>query len=299
MTSSPLVSVIAINYNFSAWLREALDSVRNQTYDNIELIIIDDHSTDNSVPLIQEWMTTYLGSCRLIVNEKNMGVCATLNKAFSKATGKYISAIALDDIWMPDKTKIQVQIMESASADTCVVYSDAYLIREDGSLRDKYFMEIRNVKGAPEGNIFEDLLTDNFIPAMSILLRMDCYKAIGNFDEQLVYEDYDMWLRLSKKYKFLYSDYRSVKYRIKDKSLSTSIIWDVPNTKILLKHIKDHPLALKKLQELTLRAYKKKEKKVFEISSLGQTNDSYINRLRFFHRWNIPSSIGLKLLPHA
>lgn len=297
MTPSPLVSVVAINYNFEKYVLEALESVKQQNYDNIELIVIDDHSTDNSVALIRDWLAAYSGASQLILNEKNLGVCATLNKAFSRATGKYIAAIATDDIWLPDKTKIQVQLLESAAPDVCAVYSDAYLIREDGSPRDKKFMEIRNVTGSPQGEIFETLLTDNFIPAMSVLLKMECFRAVGDFDEQLVYEDYDMWLRLSKKYKFLFSDYMSVKYRIKDKSLSTSIIWEVPNTKILLKHLGHHPLVLQRLRQLILNAYRKDQKKVFEVLSAANLRDPYINRLRLLHRWHIPILIGLRLLP--
>jgi len=297
MSPSPLVSVVAINYNFEKYALEALESVKQQRYDNIELIIIDDHSTDNSVALIRDWMTTYPGACRLIVNEKNLGVCATLNKAFAQATGRYIAAIATDDIWLPDKTSVQVQLLESAPQDVCAVYSNAYLIREDGSPRDKNFMEIRNVKGFPQGEIFEHLLTDNFIPAMSVLLKMECFRTVGNFDEQLVYEDYDMWLRLSKRYKFLFSDHMSVKYRVKDKSLSTSILWEVPNTKILLKHLGHHPMVLKKLQELALKAYKKDQKKVFEILAMEKRPDTYIRRLQLLHRWRIPIPIGLRLLP--
>ena len=297
MTTSPLVSVVAINFNFEKFVLEALDSVKQQDYDNIELIIIDDHSKDNSVALIKEWMAGYTGRCRLIVNEKNMGICATLNKAFSQASGKYIAAIATDDIWLPEKTKTQVRMLEDAAPDVCAVYSDAYLIKEDGSPRDKRFMEIRNVQGFPEGEIFLPLLTDNFIPAMSVTLKMECFRAVGDFDEQLVYEDYDMWLRLSKRYRFIFSDYMSVKYRIKDKSLSTSIIWDVPNAKILLKHLADHPVVLGKLRELVLRSYKKKEEKVFGVLDHAAISDPYITRIRRLHRWRIPIPIGLKLLP--
>jgi len=297
MSSSPLVSVVAINFNFEKFVLEALESVKRQDYDNIELIIIDDHSKDNSVALIKEWMSTYTRPCRLIVNEKNIGVCATLNKAFSQATGKYIAAIATDDIWLPQKTKIQVELLESAPADVCAVYSDAYLIREDGSAREQRFMQIRNVQGFPQGEIFLPLLTDNFIPAMSVTLKMECFRAVGDFDEQLVYEDYDMWLRLSKKYKFIFSDYMSVKYRIKDKSLSTSIIWDVPNAKILLKHLAHHPMVRQKLQELVLRSYKKKEEKVFNVLAAADIKDRYVRRLQFLHRWRVPIPIGLKVLP--
>jgi hypothetical protein len=89
----------------------------------------------------------------------------------------------------------------------------------------------------------------------------------------------------------------SVKYRIKDKSLSTSILWEVPNTKILLKHLDDHPLVLQKLQQLILTAYRKDQKKVFDILAVANLRDPYISRLRFLHRWRIPIPIGLRLLP--
>src|ERR1700741_1709140 len=213
MNNSPLVTVIAINYNSEPYVLETLESIKQQTYENIQLCIIDDHSTDRSVDLIKQWLQTYQRPYKITLNEKNLGICATLNKVFNQADGKYISATATDDILLPDKISRQVEIMESAPNDVCAVYSNAYLVNSDGTFRDKTFIERRNVQGYPQGNIFETLLTDNFIPAMSVLLKNDSYKAVGNFDENLIYEDYDMWLRLSKKFKFIYSDYISVKYR--------------------------------------------------------------------------------------
>jgi glycosyltransferase involved in cell wall biosynthesis len=296
MNTLPLVTIVAVNYNFELYVLQTLESIRNQTYEHTELLIIDDHSTDNSVTLIKNWLLTYERPARLIVNEKNMGVCATLNKVFREARGKYIAATAADDILMPDKLKVQVDILESAGPDICAVYSNAYIINELGQPRDINFIERRNVVGYPQGYIYEYLLTDNFIPAMSVMLKKECYEQVGEFDEKLVYEDYDMWLRMSQKYKFIYSDYISVKYRVKDKSLATCIDWDVPNAKILLKHAKDNTLALKKLRELAFRAYSKDKKKVFDILISIKTDDRYLNRVLFLHRNKVPLVIGRRLL---
>lgn len=299
MLKQPLLSVIVVNYNFQQYVLETLESIRQQSYGDFERIFIDDCSTDDSVAIAKRWMAEQNVPWKVIVNEKNMGVCATLNKAFNLASGKYISATAGDDIFMPDKLKIQLEHMESAPPDVCAVYSNAYIINERGTQLDKNFIERRNVKGYPSGKIFDTLLVDNFIPAMSVLLRKDCFDDIGGFDEQLVYEDYDMWLRLASKYKFLYSDYISVQYRVKEKSLSTSIDWDLPNVKILLKHVSDSKLALQKLREIALRAYRNKKQKVLESLTRENISDTYIRRLLFLHRNKIPAKYGHRLLTLA
>jgi glycosyltransferase involved in cell wall biosynthesis len=297
MSQLPLVSVIAINFNSEKYVEETLNSIRNQTYENFELIIIDDCSTDNSVAIIEKWLTDYHRPFQLILNEKNIGVCSTLNRAFHLATGKYVCATATDDLLMPDKLSIQVNLLETAPPDICAVYSDAYLINADGTRRDLNFIANRQIKHPPTGQIFENLLHDNFIPAMSVLLKTECFHEVGDFDEKLVYEDYDMWLRLARKYKFIFSNYISCKYRVRDKSLSTQIDWDIPNSKILLKHVHHDSLVLKKLQDTALRAYEKNKKSVFDILALSDISDKYIRRLILLHRFKIPLKLGIRLLP--
>lgn len=297
MNSTPLVSVIVVNYNFSAYVIQTLESVRQQTYENIELIVIDDCSADNSPDLIRNWLSSYDKPSKLIVNEKNLGVCATANKAFHLATGKYISATAGDDLFHPQKVEKQVALLESSGDDFCAVYSNAYLINEYNEQKEVMFIERRNVKGYPSGYIYEDLLEDNFIPAMSALVKKSCFLSVGDFDESLSYEDYDMWLRLARKYKFLFSDYVSCTYRVKEKSLSTSIDWDVPNMAILAKHAPNHPLAMKKLKELSLRAYQRDKTTVLATLSSKNVSDKYIKRILFLHRQRIPVSIGKHFLP--
>ena len=131
MTSQPLVTIGAINYNNGLYVIETLESIKAQSYQNVELIIVDDCSTDNSVVLITEWLKNFDKPYKFIKHEKNKGVCNTCNDLLTNASGKYISTIGTDDIMMPDKIKVQVEILENSADEVCAVYSDAFLIKED------------------------------------------------------------------------------------------------------------------------------------------------------------------------
>jgi glycosyltransferase involved in cell wall biosynthesis len=221
MYNQPTVSVLTACYNQSQFVVESLESIRNQTYPNIELIIIDDCSTDDSVSIIRDWISRNSVKCRFIAHDKNQGVCKTFNEALSYATGKYISMIAADDVWLPHKTEKQVREMEQLPEDIGVLYTDAIRIDERGNLLPEKFIEsLRNFSSMPEGDLFQTLLEKNFIPAMSTLIRKSCYDKVGNYDEKLCYEDYDMWLRISTQYKFKFSPEISTKYRVVSTSMT-------------------------------------------------------------------------------
>lgn len=261
MNSNPLVSVGAINYNNGAFVIETLDSIKEQSYDNIELIIVDDCSTDNSLQLISDWLLSYNKPYKFIRHPKNLGVCATCNDLLKNATGKYLSIIATDDIMMPDKLKVQVDILEHTGKEVGAVYSDAVIINEDSSVTDELFIQrYRKFETFPSGNLYRHLIKGNFLPTMSVLVKMDCYKVIGVFDEELIFEDYDMWLRMSRKFDFIYSDYVSVKYRIRRGSLmSVTRNWDASSIKILSKHVSETPELIKRLEDFAVGSYCNKD----------------------------------------
>ena len=224
----PLVSVIAVCYNHSKFVVECLESIRNQTYHNLELIILDDYSTDDSVSVIKNWIVNNNVKCKLVCHIENKGICKTINEAISYGKGKYIALIATDDVWMLDKLEIQVRLMEGLSEDIGVIYSDALQMNEDGNLLPKMFLESHlKFSDIPKGDIFPVLLEQNFIPAMTTLIRRSCYDKVGWYDENLCYEDWDMWLRISQSYNFCFSPIISAKYRI----LSTSAIRTLAHTK--------------------------------------------------------------------
>jgi glycosyltransferase involved in cell wall biosynthesis len=222
----PLVSAVALCYNHERFVRDCLESIKAQDYPALEIIIVDDCSKDTSPRLIQTWIAQN-PSLRVtfLRNEQNRGVCKTLNRALSVAQGKYISMIATDDVWEPDKIREQVPVMESLPEKTGVLYSDAYQMDESGASLPRRFIEShRSLDSAPEGDIRDVLWDGNFIPSMTTLIRRSVFETVGPYDQNLFYEDWDMWLRISEHYHFAYSSTPAAKYRIVRSSMSKSSV---------------------------------------------------------------------------
>jgi glycosyltransferase involved in cell wall biosynthesis len=225
--SLPKVSVGVPSYNYSKYIIETLNSVVDQTYSNIELIIVDDCSTDNSVEVINEWIAAYKGERQItfIVNAVNMGVTKACNIILQHASGKYITWLDSDDLIFPDKVEKQVEVLEMAGSNTGFIYSNVNIIDAKGMIIDNdYMLTIGyDYKKMPTGNVFEMLFDFNFVPALSILANVACVKAVGGFDDNVALHDYYIWLMLSKKYEVAYIPENMASYRIHGGlSLSTS-----------------------------------------------------------------------------
>ena len=249
MAESPLVSVIAGSYNHARFVRDCLEGIRAQTYTNTELIIIDDHSADDTVAIINDWVRTTGVSATVIANDENQGICRTRNEALSHATGKYVACVSTDDVWLPDKLERHVKEMEALPEDVAVLYSDAYRMDEGGDPVPKMFIEsyLPNVRPPPSGDIYEHLLDGNFIPSLTTLVRRSCLLDVGPYDESLSFEDWDMWLRVAQRYKFAYSAVPSAGYRIVSTSLDHALRGarrrdlDASKIRIQLKHFGHSP----------------------------------------------------------
>jgi glycosyltransferase involved in cell wall biosynthesis len=238
-TANPLVSMIVLCYNQAQFVVETLESVKSQTYTPTQLIIVDDCSTDGSVAVIEQWLKDNGIDCTFIRHQQNYGLCKTVNDAVTAATGKYVSMVASDDIWLPDKIARQVEIMEAQPGYVGVLYSDAFQIDEHGNpLPDMFVTAHRKLPEMPQGQILDILIEGNFIPAMTTLIRRSCYEKVGLYDEKLPWEDWDMWLRLAHHYSFLFSPIPSARYRRHEKSLSSSdqTVMFKGSFKVLLKH---------------------------------------------------------------
>jgi glycosyltransferase involved in cell wall biosynthesis len=221
--ASPLVSMIVLSYNHARFVLETLESVKEQTYKHTELIIVDDCSTDDSVAVIERWLAENHVECTFVRHEKNQGICSSLNQALAAATGKYLSMIASDDAWLPDKIERQVEIMERQPEDAGVLYSEALFVDECGQqLREELVAPCWRLPQKPEGRVLNALLEFNFIPGMTTLVRRSCYDRVGVYDENLPWEDWDMWMRIAREFSFVYASAPSAKYRIHQKSLSHS-----------------------------------------------------------------------------
>ena len=196
---NPLVSIIAICYNHEKYLLECLQSVVNQTYRNVELIIVDDCSGDESQQKILKFYNDN-PTFQYIFNEENIGNCRSFNKAFKISKGKYIIDLSTDDVLLPKKVELQVEKFEK-SASIGVVFSDADFIDENSN----YLGNIKNTLKLPIGNVYEDVLAGkSFTMPVTMMVRRTIIEQLDGYDANLSYEDFDFWVRASRICQFDY-----------------------------------------------------------------------------------------------
>jgi len=218
----PLVSVICISYNHENFVEAAVKSVIDQTYSNIEIIIIDDASTDNSPEIIARIVQNY-PQIKFIKNSENLGNCKSFNKGLTVAKGKYIIDLAADDILLPNRITSGLNTFESNDHTYGVNYTNAELIDENSIIIDHHFKTNSNGDAKhkpPEGDIFKDLIARYIVCTPTMMIKKEVLDYLGGYDEDLFYEDFDFWVRSSRKYKYCYTDKLLVQKRILQKSLS-------------------------------------------------------------------------------
>lgn len=224
MHNNPLVTVVCLCYNHSRFIVEALDSVLNQTYPNIELIIVDDCSTDNSVLVIEEWRKQH-PEVPFLANTENLGNTKSFNQALRLAKGGYIIDLAADDYLVENCVELQLhKFKTSLYPNLGIVYGNVELVDEnDGHIG--YFFGVdedkRRVTPQPTGNIYMGLLNlENNVCSVSSMVKKELYDRFNGYNENLAYEDYDFWLKASRHYNFDFIDTILVKKRELRNSLS-------------------------------------------------------------------------------
>jgi glycosyltransferase involved in cell wall biosynthesis len=249
---SPLVTIVTlVHYTNPEFVIAAIESIYNQTYTNIEHIIVNDAPDDKQYwPQIKKYLKDNNLPSLIIEHKENFGVCKSLNEVLNLSKGKYFCGCC-DDIILPNKITVEVNTLENLDEIFVATYSDAFLIDDNGDLLEGMFIEKhREFKKNPEGNIFNELIDGNFLPAMSMMWRTDKIKEVGWYDESLLFEDYDLHLRLFKLYNVKFIDVPTSKYRIHSNSLSNKIKdWDYDYFLIFSKH-KTNKKISKKILEL-------------------------------------------------
>lgn len=230
MKSNPLVSIIMPVYNSEAYLEEAIHSILDQTYQNIQLIIIDDCSIDNSFDIIS---TISSSKIELYKNEQNMGVSATRNKGITLAKGKYIALMDADDISLPQRIASQVDFMEANPH--VGLASSHYESFRKGLIGTK--KRIRRL--ATDANIIQTkLLFSNAVCGAASMMRSDTIKNNGlNFDTSLqMAEDFDLWKRISYISTVKNVDEVLFRYRKhKNNSIKNRLVLNRDYTRVVLK----------------------------------------------------------------
>jgi glycosyltransferase involved in cell wall biosynthesis len=256
----PLVSVIIPCYNASKFLNETITSILDQTYTNIEIIIVDDGSTDNIAQVIE-------GFCSKVIykRQNNSGVSVARNEGYLISNGEYICFVDADDWLYPETVSEKVNLLQNNSS-----FGIAYgwVMVADRNLKDTG--EI--LKGKAGKDVIESLLNfESPIPCPSnVLFRRDTIEKVGLFDPHLsMSADFDMWLRVCLKYETGMINKLSVKYRIHSNNMSRNTI------------------SLKNDMEFIIKKYE--VNRTFENSMWNKTKQKlyYIVAVYYFKKFNI------------
>ena len=186
MSSRPLVSVIIPVFNGTNYLADAVESVLEQTYENVELLVVDDGSTNGTWELIQSFDDRVRG-----IHKKNGGVATALNRGIEAANGSYIAWLSHDDLFLPNKLQLQVAYLEEI-AEACACYTDFRVI-------DSHGMTLRDVvtPSLSRAELRRHLFGHMFINGSTMLIDRECFDRLGGFREDLkTTQDAEMWFRI-------------------------------------------------------------------------------------------------------
>ncbi len=225
--NGPSVTCVIGAYNHAAYVEEALESAFAQTYSNLRIVIFDDASTDNTQQVIRNYLSSNgQDHVPFIAHHANLGLCASLNEVLAGVDTDYVAIIAADDIQEHDRLEKQVAVLEELGHEFGVCYSDMLKIDPTGAiLAESYFASI-GIPAPPSGDIYDEMLRHMVIAAPSALIRTSVLRTAGPYDEDLAYEDYDMFLRISRFSKFAYIPDRTVRYRIVHDSMWRELVLD-------------------------------------------------------------------------
>ncbi|MBI4680859.1 MAG: glycosyltransferase [Nitrospirae bacterium] len=190
MNNPALVSIIIPTYNCRKYIRQAIDSALSQTYKNIEIIVIDDGSTDNTREeiddLISEKKISY-------IYQANKGLPGARNTGIKHSRGKYLVFLDSDDVILPEKIMCQIGFMKE-HPDVCLVYSGYQYFKND-NLADLISPPLSKLRG----NLYKELLRGCFFTVHSVLVKKACVEKVGCFDESFrASEDWDLYIRLAE-----------------------------------------------------------------------------------------------------
>jgi glycosyltransferase involved in cell wall biosynthesis len=289
----PLVSVIIPTYNCAPYLSEAIDSVLLQAGVNMEIIVVDDGSTDNTKEVVEKYgdRITYISQV------PGRGASAARNLGIQHASGEWIAFQDADDIWFPEKLAKQLDAIQSypharlVFADTLVSRNSVVIQDSLMSKRLKNWCE-RNTTQISDvycGNVYRELLFGNYICTITVLLHRNALDQAGIFDETLkVGEDYDLWLRIARDHPAIYVDRVFCAYRVRDNGLSGGLEarsprWLEAHTVVREKHLRSHWVPAQHYKVLTgvlsnnywvlgmnyFREAQFKEARVFFLKGLG------------------------------
>ena len=225
--NNPLVSVIMPAYNSEKYIRSAIDSVLTQTYENFELILINDCSQDSTLTIMNEYAQKD-GRIKVVSNKVNSGVSFSRNRTISMSRGEYVAFIDSDDIWAPEKLEKQVQLI-SEIPDAVLVYTASGFVLHDGHRVD-YILNV------PDKISRKELLKQNVISCSSVLVKRPCIDGVKMPSDHM-HEDFATWLEILKTEKYAYGINEPLLiYRVSKNSKSSNKLKAAAMTWRVYKH---------------------------------------------------------------
>lgn len=216
----PKISVIIPAYNCAQYISETVESVLAQTYQDYEIIIVDDGSTDNTKDVLSKYVEAYPNKV-IYIYQQNAGEGGARNRGLKESVRDYVAFLDSDDIWLPTKLEKQMALVDSLKGEDIVVFGDQYQFNDSGAILLKSMFKILKPYN---GFVYEKLLYENFLTTNMILTKRDFFNKVGYFKEGMKYcADFEMWLRLAKHYKFYYVEDLVAGYRIHSAQVSGNI----------------------------------------------------------------------------
>lgn len=221
----PLVSICLLTYMHEKYIGDCLESLLSQTYSNMELLILDDASTDRTFEILKYYEKKLDEKFKCLAisrNPMNIGnISANFNQLITRAGGAYIKTFAGDDMMLPDYVSKIISYMEE-HREAIMCYTNAYLVSDDFRWGDrpKRIFCYKEHKPVPQQDIFDALMHRCYICTPGAMIRRRAFDEYGLYDENIKYEDYDFWLRLSHNEMFDYLPGKLVYYRRGETSIS-------------------------------------------------------------------------------
>jgi glycosyltransferase involved in cell wall biosynthesis len=271
-STSPLVSVIIPAYNAEKFIARTLESVLSQTYKHIEVLVVNDGSTDRTVEIVEAFAQK---DRRLrILHQPNLGATAARNCGIKSSKGEYIAPIDADDIWHKEKIQAQVECFQHFGPSVGLVYSWSIIIDE----RDN---PLTGIAHEYRGNVLAELIYSNFVGnGSSPLIRRSCFQKVGDFRVNLrAGQDWDMYLRIAERYEFQVIPKFHIGYRRAMNSISA----DYRNQERFMAMVVDsfeeeHPKIPKSLLRLS------RSRMYSYLASRCNDHGRYLDSIKYFIR---------------
>ena len=219
---SPKVSVVIPYYNGEQFIGEAITSVLNQTYQNFEIVIVDDGSKNGAEAAIGPFLK---GSrIKLVKHPVNRGIPSARNTGIKNSSGEFIAFLDQDDQGLPEKLKEQLDIFEHSPSNLGLVFGDVFLLSKDKYVLQKRWTIPRNkdINSLPRKSVLECLFMYNFIPMVTLMIKRECITNVGMLNENIKggADDHEWCLRIAAKYNIHYINAPLAIYRIHEHNYS-------------------------------------------------------------------------------